>query len=164
MEICLLLPTTKTVISTEAVHGLIVSSAVEKSASLPKQHLSPCRRRRFCLFLFTFHKSTGAHPSRTLRWVRSHDAIALVFRCGRLTNPDQPEPKKQSSLTARQRGSTRTPGASTDLSQVIRRLCALFGGEGGYLPRKEEILKARASLPRRYSTSGKECPTPASPR
>jgi hypothetical protein len=34
-----LLPTAITVISTEAAHGLIVSSAVEKSASLPKQHL-----------------------------------------------------------------------------------------------------------------------------
>jgi hypothetical protein len=33
-------PTTKTVISTEAAHGLIVSNAAEKSASLPKQHLS----------------------------------------------------------------------------------------------------------------------------
>jgi hypothetical protein len=33
----------KPVISTEAAHGLIVSSAAEKSASLPKQHLSHCR-------------------------------------------------------------------------------------------------------------------------
>jgi hypothetical protein len=39
----LLLPTTKTVISTEAAHGFIVSSAAEKSASLPKQHLSHYR-------------------------------------------------------------------------------------------------------------------------
>jgi hypothetical protein len=39
----LLLPTAKTVISTEAAHSLTVSSAAEKSASLPKQHLSHCR-------------------------------------------------------------------------------------------------------------------------
>src|SRR5712672_2340797 len=48
----------KPVISTEAAHGPIVSSAAEKSASLPKQHLSHCRvfavarvfRRCCCLF------------------------------------------------------------------------------------------------------------------
>jgi hypothetical protein len=33
-------PTTKTVISTEAAHGLIVSAAAEKSASLSNQRLS----------------------------------------------------------------------------------------------------------------------------
>jgi hypothetical protein len=35
-------PNAKTVISTEAAHSLIVSSAVEKSASLPKLSLSHC--------------------------------------------------------------------------------------------------------------------------
>src|SRR5205823_4373660 len=36
-------PITKTVISTEAAHGLIVSSGVEKSASLPPAYLPPRR-------------------------------------------------------------------------------------------------------------------------
>src|SRR5207302_351871 len=59
----------KTVISTEAAHGLIVSSAAEKSASLPKQHLRHCR---------------VPHPSRTLRLVGCkvpaiHDAVVFAF-------------------------------------------------------------------------------------
>jgi hypothetical protein len=40
--VAFLLPTKRPVISTGAAHGIIVSSAAEKSASLPKQHLSHC--------------------------------------------------------------------------------------------------------------------------
>jgi hypothetical protein len=46
----------KTVISTEAAHGFIVSSAAEKSASLPQ--ISPSQHRAvavtFCPFAFAF--------------------------------------------------------------------------------------------------------------
>ncbi|HXC61228.1 MAG TPA: hypothetical protein VNV63_01015, partial [Nitrospiria bacterium] len=61
-----------TVISTEAAHGLIVSSAAEKSASLPRQHLS--------------HRRVSA----------------VVLGLGNLTNQVLPDPQKiNSSLTAR---------------------------------------------------------------
>ena len=59
--LCFLLPTTKTVISTEAAHGLIVSSAVEKSASQPKQPLSHCRV--FAL-VFVIGFSDQSEPNR----------------------------------------------------------------------------------------------------
>jgi hypothetical protein len=69
-------PPTGNVISTEAAHGLIVSSAAEKSASLPQpvHHPPPCTCCCSCLCPFS---STGPEcpgaPSiaRTLRWVGS---------------------------------------------------------------------------------------------
>src|SRR6266851_4710024 len=50
----------ETVISTEAAHGIIVSSAAEKSASPPQP--SPSHRRAFCrcLFLLRTTRERGA--------------------------------------------------------------------------------------------------------
>jgi hypothetical protein len=62
-------PTAKTVISTEAAHSLTVSSAVEKSALLPKQHHPP--------MLFAF----GPFAPRMCltKWpAKAHDLIAQM--------------------------------------------------------------------------------------
>jgi hypothetical protein len=57
--------TNKTVISTEAAHGIIVSSAVEKSASLPPPFANP--HRAPAEFLQERFKSADQAPAAKLR-------------------------------------------------------------------------------------------------
>jgi hypothetical protein len=56
---------TKPVISTEAAHSLIVSSAAEKSASPPKQHPSHRRCCCFCRCRSSWPLSQICHPERS---------------------------------------------------------------------------------------------------
>jgi hypothetical protein len=74
--------TPKNVISTEAAHGIIVSSAAEKSASQPR--LSPCHPHLPLSVLPTKHRSPGA-PSiahfamgEIVKILNSHNAVALA--------------------------------------------------------------------------------------
>jgi AMMECR1 domain-containing protein len=70
------LPNKKNVTSTEAAHGFIVSSAAEKSASLPQ--ISPSQHRAaavaFCLLLL---QSLGIVEQTLANWVKADKAGQL---------------------------------------------------------------------------------------